>query len=59
MIVPALLLVSDHANGQTFTKEKVTTISPEGGVINWLIMAGFLLGCLLVAFLPAKRSNLK
>lgn len=37
----------------------VKPITSEGSAITWLIGAGFIIGGLVVAFKPAKRSNLQ
>lgn len=44
---------------QAVQEDTVTAIPFEGSAITWLIGAGFIIGALVVAFKPAKRSNLQ
>ena len=44
---------------QIVQEADVKTISSEGSALTWLIGAGFIVGALVVAFKPTKRSNLE
>ena len=44
---------------QTYKEVPPKAMDEKSTTIEWLIAAGFLVGCLGVAFKPAKRSNIK
>ncbi len=44
---------------QAIQEDSVSEIPSEGSALTWLIGAGFIIGALVVAFKPAKRSNLQ
>ncbi|HSW47373.1 MAG TPA: hypothetical protein VLM89_17555 [Phycisphaerae bacterium] len=44
---------------QTYEEEPPKDMAAKSSAMEWLIAAAFLVGCLVVAFKPAKRSNLK
>jgi len=54
-----MLLPAAPALAQTYTQTPPTGLQEKGGTVEWLMAAGFLVACLVVAFKPAKRSNLK
>ena len=44
---------------QTYTEPPPSMLPEEGTAIQWLMVAIFLVACLVVAFKPAKRANLR
>jgi hypothetical protein len=44
---------------QTYDEQAAPALNDRSTTMEWLIAAGFLVGCLGVAFKPAKRANLK
>ncbi|MHC4442272.1 MAG: hypothetical protein ACYTF1_05705 [Planctomycetota bacterium] len=42
-----------------YVETKPTVLKKDSTAIEWLIAGIFLVGCMVVAFKPAKRSNLK
>jgi hypothetical protein len=44
---------------QTYEEAPPKAMEEKSLATAWLIAAAFLVGCLVVAFKPAKRSNLK
>jgi hypothetical protein len=44
---------------QTYDQQPAPTLNDRSTTMEWLIAAGFLVGCLGVAFKSAKRANLK
>lgn len=56
----ALLLAATPVLAQTYEAIPPRKVGGEWSVmIEWLIGGVFLIGCLVVAFKPAKRSNLR
>lgn len=47
------------ALAQTYEEHPPQSLSEKSTTIEWLIATGFLVGCLVVAFKPAKRANIK
>lgn len=54
-----LLLVLGPALAQGPSEGPTYNFKPRTTMIEWLIGTIFLVGCLVVAFKPSKRSNLK
>jgi len=44
---------------QTYEEHPPQGLGDKSTTIEWLIATGFLIGCLVVAFKPAKRANIK
>jgi hypothetical protein len=44
---------------QTYIEPPPSMLPEEGTAIQWLMVAIFLVACLVVAFKPAKRANLR
>jgi len=44
---------------QVYLAPDMKKIKEESGIVEWGIGAIFLVGCMVVAFKPAKRSNLR
>ena len=53
-----LVLSSATAMGQSYQQPAPSTVTKESGWMEWVIAAVFVVGCLVVAFKRAKRSNL-
>ncbi len=47
------------AQTNTYDEPAPKTMSEKSTATEWLIAGAFLVGCLVVAFKPSKRSNLK
>lgn len=43
----------------TYTEPAPKIPAEKGSSVEWLMAAIFMVGCLVVAFKPARRSNLK
>lgn len=56
--IAGLALAGVAAAQQTFDLPPANTPDEASIAIEWLIGAIFVVGCLVVAFKPAKRSNL-
>jgi hypothetical protein len=55
-----LVLSSSTAMGQmSYPQPTPYTVTKESMWMEWVIAAVFVVGCLVVAFKPAKRSNLE
>ncbi len=54
-----VLLSAGPVLAQTYEEQPPPGMKEKATTIEWLIAAGFLVGCLGVAFKPAKRSNIK
>ena len=54
-----VLMLAAPALAQTYEQTAPSALQEKGGTVEWLIAAAFLVACLVVAFKPAKRSNLK
>ncbi|NLE58119.1 MAG: hypothetical protein GX616_07155 [Planctomycetes bacterium] len=54
-----LLLAVGPALAQKPYEAPTYSFKPRSTIREWGIGAGFLIGCLVVAFKPSKRSNLK
>ncbi|UCD28837.1 MAG: hypothetical protein JSV03_17465 [Planctomycetota bacterium] len=52
------LLLAMPAMAQSYEEIKQKVLEKESSAIEWLIAGIFLVGCMVVAFKPAKRSNL-
>ena len=44
---------------QTYEEIKPVVLEKKSAAMEWLIAGAFLVGCMVIAFKPAKRSNLK
>ncbi len=56
----ALLMAPYAALAQVqYPVPEMTTVARESIWLEWVIAAVFLVGCLMLAFKPAKRSNLQ
>ncbi len=44
---------------QEYEVPELSITEAGGSAMDWLFMAGFVIGCMVVAFLPCKRSNLQ
>jgi hypothetical protein len=58
-LVMGLLLTAGPALAQKPYKEPSYSNKERSTIVQWGIGAAFLIGCLVVAFKPSKRSNLK
>lgn len=58
-VVTGLLLATGSALAQTPYKPPTYPNTERSTIVEWGIGALFLVGCLVVAFKPSKRSNLK
>ena len=47
------------AQTNTYEEPAPQSMNEKSTATEWLITGAFLIGCLVVAFKPAKRSNLK
>jgi len=47
------------AQGETFQPDKFEMKEGFSTMIEWAIGAVFVVGCLVIAFKPAKRANIK
>jgi hypothetical protein len=54
-----LLVWAPSLWAQTYTEPVPPMLPEEGTAIQWLMVAIFLVACLVVAFKPAKRANLR
>ena len=54
-----LFLWAGPVLAQTYEEQPSPSMHEKSGTVEWLIAAGFLVGCLGVAFKPAKRANIK
>jgi hypothetical protein len=55
-----VLMMATHAVAQEVTYEgSKPLVTDKSTAMQWLITAVFLVGCLVVAFKPAKRSKLE
>jgi hypothetical protein len=55
-----MLLLSGPALAQTYDLPQPKTVTTEPSLLYpWLFGLAFLVGCLAVAFKPAKRANLQ
>ncbi|MDM8008000.1 MAG: hypothetical protein QUV05_17815 [Phycisphaerae bacterium] len=54
-----LLLAVGPALAQGSSEGPTYNFKPRSTMIEWVIGTIFLIGCLVVAFKPSKRSNLK
>ena len=54
-----ILMWAGPLMAQTYAEEPPKSLEDRSTTIEWLIAAGFLVGCLGVAFKPAKRANIK
>ena len=59
MVLTSLVLTAPPALAQSRELVSRKSGAEESVMIEWLIGAVFLIGCLVVAFKPAKRSNLQ
>ena len=58
--VTASLLLAGPSLAQTYDVPSPKTVSGEPSLLwPWLYGLAFLVGCLMVAFKPAKRANLQ
>ncbi|MGQ9651103.1 MAG: hypothetical protein ACUVXJ_13420 [Phycisphaerae bacterium] len=58
-LLTGLLLTVVPAVAQAASEGPTYSFKPRTTMIEWLIGTIFLVGCLVVAFKPSKRSNLK
>ncbi len=58
-LVMSLLLTAGPALAQTPYQPPTYSNKERSVLMEWGIGAAFLVGCLVVAFKPSKRSNLK
>ena len=54
-----ILMLGAPVLAQTYEQAEPASMSETGSTVEWLIAAAFLVACLVVAFKPAKRSNLR
>jgi hypothetical protein len=54
-----VLLWAGPLLAQTYDEPAPQSMTEKSAATEWLITGAFLVGCLVVAFKPAKRSNLK
>jgi len=54
-----ILILTAPVLGQTYEQSGPAPMPEKGGTVEWLIAAAFLVACLVVAFKPAARSNLR
>ena len=54
-----LLVWATPLLGQTYNEPSPKIPAEKGTSVEWLMAAIFMVGCLVVAFKPARRSNLK
>lgn len=54
-----LLSLALPAWAQTYVQPTPKVSAEKGTAIEWLITGVFLVGCLVVAFKPAKRAGMK
>ena len=54
----SILLWAGPVLAQTYEEQPAPPMNEKSTTIEWLIAAGFLVGCLGVAFKPAKRANI-
>lgn len=55
----SILMWAGPVLAQTYQEQPAAPMGERSTTIEWLIAAGFLVGCLGVAFKPAKRANIK
>lgn len=58
-IVGGILVQAGPALAQVYEAVPLKPLSAGSMLYEWLYGLGFLLGCLVVAFKPAKRANLR
>ncbi len=61
LAIQAIAVVAGAAGvfAQEYEAPELSTTEAGGSAMDWLFMAGFVIGCMVVAFLPCKRSNLQ